>query len=390
VLHDSLVLQLVFCISLDMRVAHICEAFVPGGIESLVLDLCVAMPPVSTQSSIFFLYGEDGISQMNNLTSAFPIHMKRSIRIDPFGLLRIRNALRRWNADVLHCHGYYAVTTSLLLRATGLSRPIVYTIHAGIYRGNHRSDRLVQWAMETSDRVVAVSPRTAASVEEFSGGIVRPHVILNGVDVARLKLPPGFNAETKREALGMTSGALLIVAVARFTTEKDHPTLLQAFSEALPQLGNAYLLLVGDGHMQGRLEEMCGDLGLRERVVFLGRRRDVYEILCVSDIFVLSSNHEGLPISVLEACCAGIPVIATEVGGLPDVRDAGLNLILTKKQNVDSLRDALLSLIDPVRRQLLGEELRERVTQLFSIESTADSYLSLYRELTGERERRAA
>jgi len=373
-----------------MRVAHICENWVTGGIESLVLDLYGAMQSRGTECAIFILYGEDGLRNMNGSTSPVPIRMKRKLRIDPLGLLRMRSALERWRPDCLHCHGYYAAAAALFLRASGLGSPIVYTVHADVYRGLQKSDFLIRWVAQTSDRVAAVSYQTAASVERFTGGTVRPRVISNGLDLARMKLPPGFSVGEKRQALVLPGSAMIIVSVAALNNQKDHPTLLRAFAESLPQLDDAYLLLVGAGPQRTQLEAMVAALGVKDRVLFLGRRSDVYEILCASDIFVLSSHNEGLPISILEACCAGLPVIATEVSGLTDVRDAGLDLVLTKKEDVDSLRDALLSLTDPLRRQSLGRELRERATQLFSIERTAESYLSLYRELVGDRERSAA
>ena len=83
-----------------------------------------------TRSAIFFLYGEDGLRNMNGSISPVPIRMKRKLRIDPLGLLRMRSALERWRPDCLHCHGYYAAAAALFLRASGLGSPIVYTVHA--------------------------------------------------------------------------------------------------------------------------------------------------------------------------------------------------------------------------------------------------------------------
>ena len=139
---------------------------------------------------------------MNGSTSPVPIRMKRKLRIDPLGLLRMRSALERWRPDCLHCHGYYAAAAALFLRASGLGSPIVYTVHADVYRGLQKSDFLIRWVAQTSDRVAAVSYQTAASVERFTGGTVRPRVISNGLDLARMKLPPGFSVGGKAAGLG--------------------------------------------------------------------------------------------------------------------------------------------------------------------------------------------
>jgi glycosyltransferase involved in cell wall biosynthesis len=376
--------------SLKMRIAHICEDWEVGGIKSLVLDLCGSLRTSGTENAIFFLYGEDGLRGMNGSDPGVPIRMNQRFRINLSGLLRMRSALHRWSPDCIHCHSYYAAASALLLRAGGLYCPIVYTVHANIYRGRQKSDFLIGWVARASDRVVAVSYEAAASMERFTRGIVCPRVVLNGLDLARLKLPPDFTIEAKRQALGVPGCATIIVSVAGLNLEKDHLTLLRAFAESLPHLRDPRLLLVGDGRQRGQLETMVKALGVKNRVLFLGRRSDVYDILCASDIFVLSSYNEGLPISVLEACCAGLPVIATEVGGISDLRRSGLDVVLSQKQDADSLRRALVTLADPVQRRSQGWKLRDHAKQLFSIESTAASYLALYRELVKNRQRRAA
>jgi glycosyltransferase involved in cell wall biosynthesis len=140
--------------------------------------------------------------------------------------------------------------------------------------------------------------------------------------------------------------------------------------------------VVGDGKDRARLESLVMKLGLQNRIIFLGERRDVVDILLASDIFVLSTHIEGLPISVIEACCAGVPIIATGVGSLADLPRQGLDMLLTKPGDSDSLRDALLSLADPARRESMVRHLPDRARAMFSIEQTTQSYLSVYRQIT--------
>lgn len=191
-----------------------------------------------------------------------------------------------------------------------------------------------------------------------------------------------------REALSVGKDSLVLLTVARLNLEqKDHTTLFHSFAEILPGLGNAYLWVVGDGPHRSRLEHLASDLRVCDRIIFLGERRDINGLLAASDIFVLSSHNEGLPISVIEACCAGIPVVATEVGGLPDLRSIGLDVVLTKPRDRCSLQDALLALADPLRRQSLSRQLEEHARTLFSIERTAEQYLALYQRAKSEAER---
>lgn len=372
-----------------MRVVHICEEFLTGGIESLVLDLCRAMQGRQIESRILFLYGQPINAQPNHdWVEITPLRMIRTTRIDPLGLLRLRRTLLRLRPDILHCHGYYAAFAALLIRSIGPRTPIVYTVHANIYRGRQRSGLLIKRVALACDQLAAVSPLSAESVETFTGGTAHPRVVLNGIDLARVSVSDHSVRVQWRRALGVANDSLLLLTVARLNLDqKDHPTLFQSFAEILPSLGNAYLLVVGDGPHRSRLEQLAGDLGLRDRIIFLGERRDVNALLAASDIFVLASHNEGIPISVIEACCAGIPVVATEVGGLLDLRRAGLDLVLTKPRDRSSLREALLSVADPVRRQTLSRQLGERARNILSIERTAEQYLALYQQAKSEARR---
>jgi glycosyltransferase involved in cell wall biosynthesis len=166
--------------------------------------------------------------------------------------------------------------------------------------------------------------------------------------------------------------------VAALNKQKDHPTLFRAFSRAIPGMSDPVLWLVGDGPDRQRLERLAKELGIEGRVRFWGRRNDVDQLLSAVDVFVLASHNEGLPISVVEACCTGIPVVATDVGGLAHLRHLGLEILLTPEEDVGALQDALLRLADPAQRKSLSERLAEHARQLLSIERTAKEYLGLY------------
>ena len=364
-----------------MKVLHICESFLTGGIESLVFDLCTALRPYGVQSRIVAFYGQTlpGAAPPHHSTPLIRLGMKREVRIDPWGLRRLSCEIRRFGPEVLHCHGYYGALGGLLLRPAGLHIPIVFTVHANIYRGHQRSDFVIRSVIRRCDRVVAVSNQTATTVEKFMDGAVRPEVILNGIDLQRTLPREHFDPITKRIQLGIRGNPMVFLAVASLTKQKDHPTLFRAFSQALTDLGDAYLLVVGDGPERPALEKMANELGLTDRIRFLGRRRDVGELLATADVFVLSSHNEGLPISVIEACCVGVPVVASRVGGLADLPAAGLDVLLTPPQDPRALRDALLTLADRRQRQRIARQLRKRAREILSIERTAAQYYAVYR-----------
>lgn len=367
-----------------MRVVHICNFFIVGGIESLLLDLCSSLHKHGVESTILFLYGQDEAPKGNrDGMQVVPLKMARHARVDPRGLLRLRRILLELRPDLLHCHEYYAALAPLLLRCIGLRVPVIYTVHASIFADLQRSDFIIRHVLRWCDQVVAVAPETAASIVSFTRGLVHPLVVLNGINLSRMAPSKGFTREAKREALGIHRDSLVFLTVAALRCQKDHPTLFHAFAQARPRLGDALLLVVGDGDDRANLQTLAIHLGMQDRIVFLGKRRDVVDLLLASDIFVLSSHNEGLPISVIEACCAGLPVVATEVGSLPDLRREGLDVLLTKPGDVESLRNALLLLADPVWRESMARQLADRARAMFSIERTAQGYLSVYHQMAG-------
>jgi glycosyltransferase involved in cell wall biosynthesis len=316
--------------------------------------------------------------------------MNQRLRVGAGGLWRLRKALVTNRPNMLHCHGYYAALAALLLRPTGISIPILYTVHADLCRGIQYSDFVVECVARRCEKVVAVSYRTAATVRDFTRGEVNPAVVLNGADLSRLAVCQQCTKLEKRAQLGISADSLVLITVAALSPPKDHRTLLRAFADSVGRLGDACLLVVGDGTGREELQELAVRLGLNGHVRFLGLRSDVSELLATADIFALASHGEGLPISVIEACFAGLPVIATAVGGLPDLCKAGVPLIFVHPGDVGELTNALIALSDPLKRKELGEAAGEQARRSFSIERTAGGYLALYHELMLDVARRAA
>ena len=343
-------------------------------------DLCATLTSQGVESQILFLYGQEELKDRDGSVVPLPLGMKQALRMEPLGILRLRKAVGRWKPDFFHCHSYYAVVAAQILRCLGVRIPIVYTVHNRISEGL-RSDFLIRRAASWSDRVVAVSHATAAEFAEFTGGSVQPLVVFNGIDLRRLELPSGFRRGDKRQELGIPPGSTVIATVAAFNKQKDYATLFRAFAEAMAQLTETRLMVVGDGPDRLVLRTMVANLGIQRQVTFLGTRTDVPELLAASDIFVLSTHTEGLPLAVIEAFCLGTPVVATDVGGVRDLRHLDLGVLLTDHAGVDSLRQAILSLADSEYRLTLANRLRHRAREIFDIAGIAAQYVSIYRAL---------
>jgi glycosyltransferase involved in cell wall biosynthesis len=375
----------------ELRIAHICERFVTGGIESLLSDLCIALKNRGTSNNILFLYGDDrnpNIDRSGFNGNPFRIAMYLRTRVDPAGIVRLRQILQRLRPDVVHCHGYYAALAALIVQRTNLRIPVLYTVHADIFRGLQRSDFVVQWVLRNCEKVTAVSDATSASVAAFTNDALHPAVIRNGVQLARIGVANQQARTQAREMFGEQMNSLVFMTVGALNKQKDHPSLFRAFAQVAKALPHARLWVVGDGPHRSRLTALANSLELTDQIYFWGSRNDVHKLLLATDVFVLASHNEGIPISVIEACCAGIPVIATNVGGLSELRERGLGILLTPTENVELLRDALLRLADPIERQRATTSVN--ACEWVSIERAAEQYCALYEQMKPEMRKRAA
>ena len=215
-------------------------------------------------------------------------------------------------------------------------------------------------------------------------------VIADIVDTApsRVKIVPGgidcsqfhHSRSDARARLGIGSDEKVAVIVARLYPEKNHRVLLEAFSIVARKNDRARLLVVGDGIERHNIDLWVAELGLQSRVRVLGVRRDIPQLLAASDVFVLSSDREGLPIAVLEAMAAGLPVVATAVGDLPDLITDGATGRLVMPRDVSALAAALQDVLtNDVAARVIGDSGRKRVTETYALSSLISRYEALYR-----------
>jgi glycosyltransferase involved in cell wall biosynthesis len=225
-----------------------------------------------------------------------------------------------------------------------------------------------------TDAVVAVSGATASLLAGRWGR--GPIVIHNGIQ------PPDTTPrEEARRRVGAESGRVVGACVARIDGHKGHDDLLRAMA-IMPASTPVDLLIVGDGVERGNMERLAADLGLGSRVRFLGYRSDVDVILAAADFFVLPSLSEGMPMSILEAMAAGLPVVATAVGGVEEVVEHGRHGLIVPPGSPDELREAIMELAaDEALRARLGAAARNRALGDFSMSRMVDRYEALYRDL---------
>ena len=296
------------------------------------------------------------------------------------GAARLWRVLRRERADVIHMHT--AVAANVVARVVGRLAGAKVVSH--IHIENHFRDnalaralyrRLDNWTVHLSHAVLAVSDDTRRALER-QGYPPRVEVIHNGVTVPRDAPSPGI-----RDELGIPEGASVVGVVARLCDVKGQRELI----DALALLGNGTrALVVGEdletgGAYREALERRAEERGVRDRVVFTGHRGDVPAILDALDVFVLPSWTEGLPMTVLEAMAHGRPVVATPVGGTPELVADGETGLLVPPRDPQRLADALRELLsDPERARRMGDAGRRRVASRFSAEEMERRVLEVY------------
>ncbi len=203
--------------------------------------------------------------------------------------------------------------------------------------------------------------------------------------------PEGREPTAARAALGLPIDSLVVGTVGRLDPVKGQADLLRAFSRVRGHNRRAILVVVGDGPCRDELIALSASLGLAGHVHLLGERHDIPRILQALDTFVLPSIAEGISNTLLEAMASGLPVVATRVGGNPELVDDGVSGILVPPRDQEALAEAVGAYLrDPGLRALHGASARQRTVACFSLERMTSSYLALYRQLTAHRFQKSA
>lgn len=289
-------------------------------------------------------------------------------------VLRLATLFRQLKPDVIHTHDIkpmlYAAPAARLARL----RPLIHTKHYGtVPQLSQRQVMLGNLAGRLVDAFVCVSKDGARQTIKEGLSAERVRVIHNGIDLARFpSLGPNPDGP--------------VVTVARLSPEKDVANLLRAASMVAPRCPDFCLVVAGNGPCRADLEQLRDELGLRKIVEFLGEVRDVPALLARSRLFVLASRTEGISLTLLEAMASGLPVVATRVGGNPEVVVDGETGRLVPACNPAALAEAILAgLSDAEAGRRMGLLGRRRAEEYFDIRRMVASYESLYREALSSR-----
>ena len=297
-------------------------------------------------------------------------------------LLQLRRLMLRDRIDILHAHDFYS--SFIGAAAARLSGVRVIACQRHLKLSDRRAHK---WATRVIHRLahrILVNSEAIRDyiIEHDSAPLGKIVVIRNGVVPVTSSTDP--SDELRRE-LGLDAGSTLVGMVARLQEVKGHRFFMEAASRVLHSRPETHFVLVGDGPLRTEIESQSAALGITDHVHLLGDRADVSRLVGAFDLLVLASLHEGLPNAVMEAMAAGVPVVATSVGGTKELIADGKTGYLAPPSDSAALADRIqFALGDEVHREEIVSAARRRITSAFGIERMVESVETLYQELTEE------
>lgn len=297
----------------------------------------------------------------------------------------IHSCLRKGSFDLVHTHGYFADLTGIPASKM-LGIPVLSTCHGFI--GNDRNLKLYNWldfrVLRFADRIIAVSDgiRNQLAATGIDGN--RIGIIQNAVRADRDPASFEKNRSLKRTVLGISEGVPAIGYIGRLSEEKGIAVLIDACARLRARNIPLKLVIIGEGPQRRELESAASNAGLDGSVAFAGFQRDIEQWLPSLDVFVLPSFTEGTPMALLEAMACGIPVVASAVGGIPQVVRSGENGILTPPGSPEEIMKALVSISgDRAFRKRLSEAAKKTIQTRYSASGWIRKIEAEYEETAG-------
>lgn len=354
-----------------MRILHINEAQSWRGGESQTLLLIQELSKLGFDNVLAAhpngdLYGKAKQAGIQ----VFPF--KLGSEINPFALSKINILFKKANADIIHAHTAHAAMAGAWVRSRNSQSRYVLTRRVEFPL---KRNFITRWKYaQMPDKVIAISQGVKSAL--MQSGIQQDRISVVYSGIPDRSVPKAGIREKLRDEFGFSEVDTVVGMVAAFTPDKAHDILMKAAKQI--QSGNTKFLLIGDGRLMDDTRSECRRNGLEGCIVFAGFREDVQDILAAMDIFVLPSRSEGLGTSILDAMQAGLPVVATKTGGIPELVDDGKTGYLVDVDNSVLLAQKLTAVIEDSQLQKSMRTAAIDRAKLFSIESTAQGTAQVY------------
>jgi len=291
---------------------------------------------------------------------------------------RLSKFARKHHFSILICHSAHSLSWGLIAKAFYPTLKIIAVRRAEFNIGKNILSR---WKYRNAavDRIVAISESVQKVLRE--NGVSKETISIIYSCIDRNKFDTLNRDPTIRAKWNIPQDSILIGMIAAFDNYKDYPTFLKAASLALGNRPDLYFLAIGEGELKESMQELAQELNIADRVIFTGFQPEIEKILSSLDIFVLASKKEGLGTSILEAMAAGVPVIGTASGGIPELIKDGENGLLVPPSNPEKLKDAILKLANSPELRFRMAERGKSEAQKFDKEIMISKYIELIQEL---------
>ncbi|MFH0815177.1 MAG: glycosyltransferase [Candidatus Falkowbacteria bacterium] len=357
-----------------IKIIHIIGKLQMGGAERLLYDLCRKIDKEKFSVQVVTVHGGGAAQKMFETAGIKVVNFNKAEKWDFAVIKRLADYLRGERPDVAHTHLFAGdFWGGIAARRAGVPQ-LISTRHDVLKEGWPR-DFLGKWARKKCDKVVAISQFIFEHLVKKEGiDFQKITIIYNGIDMTKF-YNPGKNI--------LKTDLVTIGAVGRMSKEKGHKHLLRAGRLLLHR--NWQMLFAGAGPCRALLEKLVHSLGIENKVKFLGELEDVMPVLRNIDIFVLPSASEGLSLALLEAAAAGCFVIATRVGGVPEVVSNGVTGKLFKAKRIEQLVAHLNWVIaNPEQARRMAQKLQAEVVAKFDLNVMAQQYMKMYEGLAGK------
>lgn len=359
-----------------------------GGAQRMLCNILPHFDRRKFEPVVVCLFGGDSLiaeGMKNSGIKVIDLQMKN--KLDIYAIWRFYNLLRKEKPIILHSSLFHA---SIIARVVGklVKVPIIITWRHNIDHGNDIREWINKVTSSWDDCVIAVSNAVKESEIKSTGVNSEKVVVINNcIDTRIYARINGFEKKRIKNDLGIPEKAFLIGSIGRLHTKKGFNVLLQSFKKIKESIPNSWLIIVGEGELRESLEEIAQDLEISEFTIFTGILNNIPEILGIIDVFVMSSHSEGMPLVILEAMASQLPVVATSVGGIPEVISNNQTGLLIPPNDPGSIVDRVIQIYnDNNLSKSLGKAGQERIKFSFDVIPITNQIENLYSDLLSKKE----
>ena len=358
----------------SMRILLLSTGLKLGGAEQQVAALARQFVHLGHHVAVVSLTPDRDVELPTSVT-VVQLGMRKTPLSMARALWKLRALVREWQPDVIHAHMVHANLLARMLAASGTTAPVICTAHSAREGG-----RLRMLAYRLTDRWASLTTHVSAQgrmamVEAGAVSAARIRVVANGIDTQMYR-PDAVLKQRGRTALGLQDDVRLLINVGRLVPEKAQIMLIDAFAQLNTGI-DTRLLIVGEGPERDALERRIRHHRLEERVILAGARRDIATLLNAADLFVLSSDVEGMPLALAEALACGLPAVATDAAGVAELLNGCGEIV--PRGNVSALANAMRqALTDPQTDTAAQAARRQHILSHFSLEAVAHQWVACY------------